>query len=79
MCSECYAANQRKLQQLQCRDTTMAGMMVLVTGARIKIGYQVGLSLLRKGATVLITTRFPANAAESIVRKMTLRNGPIVC
>lgn len=64
MCSECYAANQRKLQQLQCRDTTMAGMMVLVTGARIKIGYQVGLSLLRKGATVLITTRFPANAAE---------------
>lgn len=28
-------------------------------GARIKIGYQIALKLLRCGATVLATTRFP--------------------
>jgi len=34
----------------------------LVTGARVKIGYQTALKLLRNGARVLISTRFPEDA-----------------
>ena len=64
MCSKCFAINRQKQLQLQRRDFSMAGMVSLVTGGRIKIGYQTALSLLRKGATVIITTRFPVDAAE---------------
>jgi NAD(P)-dependent dehydrogenase (short-subunit alcohol dehydrogenase family) len=35
----------------------------LVTGARVKIGFHVVLKLLRCGATVLATSRFPADTA----------------
>ncbi len=38
--------------------------MALVTGARVKIGYQAALKLLRAGATVVATTRFPHDAAR---------------
>ena len=64
MCSKCFAINRQKQLQLQRKDFSMAGMVALVTGGRIKIGYQTALSLLRKGATVIITTRFPVDAAE---------------
>lgn len=36
----------------------------MVTGGRIKIGYAVVLKLLRDGATVIATTRFPHDAAR---------------
>lgn len=39
------------------------GRTALVTGARIKIGYQTSLRLLRGGANVITTTRFPRDAA----------------
>jgi len=35
----------------------------LVTGARVKIGFQASLKLLRAGAHVIVTTRFPIDAA----------------
>jgi NAD(P)-dependent dehydrogenase (short-subunit alcohol dehydrogenase family) len=31
---------------------------------RVKIGYHIGLKLLRAGATVIVTTRFPNNAVQ---------------
>ena len=37
--------------------------MALVTGARVKIGYQAALKLLRAGAHVVALTRFPVDAA----------------
>jgi len=37
--------------------------MLLVTGARVKVGFQVAVKLLRCGATVLATSRFAADAA----------------
>jgi len=40
------------------------GRVALVTGARVKIGYQAALKLLRAGATVVATTRFPHDAAR---------------
>ena len=38
------------------------GRYALVTGARVKIGYQASLKLLRAGAHVVVTTRFPVDA-----------------
>jgi NAD(P)-dependent dehydrogenase (short-subunit alcohol dehydrogenase family) len=37
--------------------------VALITGARLKIGYQATLMMLRAGATVIATTRFPVDAA----------------
>ena len=34
-----------------------------MTGARVKIGFRVALKLLRAGATVVATSRFPADCA----------------
>ncbi len=42
----------------------LSGRRALVTGGRIKIGYAVALRLLRSGAEVHLTTRFPHDAAE---------------
>ena len=60
LCPECAALNIRK--RVQRADLT--GRTALVTGGRIKIGYQIALRLLRDGARVILTTRFPADAAQ---------------
>ena len=39
------------------------GRVALLTGGRVKIGYQAGIKLLRAGAQLIVTTRFPRNAA----------------
>jgi hypothetical protein len=41
----------------------MSGRVALVTGARVKIGYEIALRLLRCGARVLVQTRFAHDAA----------------
>ena len=41
----------------------LSGRVALVTGARVKIGYQAAIKLLRSGARVIVTTRFPRDAA----------------
>lgn len=47
----------------------MTGMVCIVTGGRTKIGYRSALKLLRCGATVIVTTRFPVNAAETYAQE----------
>ena len=42
----------------------LRGRRAVVTGGRVKIGYQVALRLLRNGAAVTVVTRFPADAAR---------------
>ena len=42
----------------------LRGRVALLTGGRVKIGYQAGLKLLRCGAHLIVTTRFPRNSAE---------------
>lgn len=42
----------------------LEGKIALVTGGRIKIGYETALKLLRAGAMVIVTTRFPADATK---------------
>lgn len=60
LCPACAGLNARK--RLQTVDLT--GRVALITGGRIKIGYQTALRLLRDGARVIVTTRFPADAAR---------------
>jgi NAD(P)-dependent dehydrogenase (short-subunit alcohol dehydrogenase family) len=38
--------------------------VALLTGGRVKIGYQAGLKLLRCGAELIVTTRFPRDSAR---------------
>ncbi|GAA4624220.1 SDR family oxidoreductase [Actinoallomurus vinaceus] len=42
----------------------LRGRRAIVTGGRVKIGFQLALKLLRDGAEVLVTTRFPRDAAR---------------
>jgi NAD(P)-dependent dehydrogenase (short-subunit alcohol dehydrogenase family) len=45
-------------------QSDLYGYVALVTGARLKIGYETTLRLLRAGAEVIATTRFPRDAAR---------------
>ncbi len=60
LCHTCGEFNYAK--RAQTADLT--GHYALVTGARVKIGFQAALKLLRAGAHVIVTTRFPVDAAE---------------
>src|SRR5687768_16837684 len=60
MCEACGDFNYAKREQ----TADLSGQYALVTGARVKIGYQSSLKLLRAGAHVIATTRFPVDAAD---------------
>lgn len=59
MCKSCGDFNYAK--RFQTADLT--GQVALVTGSRLKIGYHITLMMLRAGATVIATTRFPVDSA----------------
>ena len=42
----------------------------MVTGGRIKIGFEAVLILLRAGSEVIATTRFPSDAANRFAREV---------
>lgn len=60
LCPRCAAFN----YQMRDLHADLTGRTALVTGGRVKIGFQTVLRLLRDGAKVLVTTRFPAAAAR---------------
>lgn len=59
MCPDCGDFNYAKRFQL----ADVSGQIAVVTGSRLKIGYHICLLLLRGGATVIATTRFPIDSA----------------
>jgi len=59
LCPACAAFNFTKRTEL----ADLRGRVALLTGGRVKIGYQAGLKLLRSGAHLIVTTRFPRDAA----------------
>lgn len=59
MCVPCGDVNFAKRTEL----VDLTGCTALLTGGRVKIGYQAGLKMLRCGARVLVTTRFPRDSA----------------
>ena len=59
MCQECGDFNYAKRYQ----NADMKGQVAVVTGSRLKIGYHITLMMLKAGATVVATTRFPVDSA----------------
>jgi NAD(P)-dependent dehydrogenase (short-subunit alcohol dehydrogenase family) len=65
MCPPCAALNWDK------REATadLRGRVVMVTGGRVKIGYQAAVKVLRAGAEVIVATRFPRDAARRFAKE----------
>ncbi|MBA2627294.1 MAG: SDR family oxidoreductase [Gemmatimonadales bacterium] len=59
LCPPCAELNFRK----RTESADLRGRVALLTGGRVKIGYQAGLKLLRAGAQLIVTTRFPRDSA----------------
>jgi len=62
LCPECAELNYARREQ----RTDLRGRTALLTGGRIKIGFQLALRMLRDGARVIVTTRFPADAVRRL-------------
>jgi NAD(P)-dependent dehydrogenase (short-subunit alcohol dehydrogenase family) len=80
VCKEKYSAVHHFYDQLcpPCAETNfdkrteladLQGRVALLTGGRVKIGYQAGLKLLRSGAELIVTTRFPRDSAMRYARE----------
>ncbi len=60
LCPSCAEFNWDKRTQ----SADLSGRRALITGARVKIGFEAAVMLLRAGAEVVVTTRFPADASR---------------
>ena len=65
LCPTCAAFNYEKRSE----SADLRGRVALLTGGRVKIGYQAGIKLLRSGAQLMVTTRFPRDAAMRYARE----------
>jgi len=65
LCPECAELNFAK----RTETADLSGRVALLTGGRVKIGYQAGIKLLRAGARLIVTTRFPRDAALRYARE----------
>jgi NAD(P)-dependent dehydrogenase (short-subunit alcohol dehydrogenase family) len=59
LCPPCAELNFFK----RTESADLRGRVVLLTGGRVKIGYQAGIKLLRAGANLIVCTRFPRDSA----------------
>jgi len=55
LCPDCAADNTAR----RALATDLSGRRALLTGGRVKIGFQLALMMLRDGAELLVTSRFP--------------------
>ncbi len=60
LCPTCAALNRERREA----RTDLTGRRALLTGGRAKIGMHIALRLLRDGADLTLTTRFPADAVR---------------
>jgi NAD(P)-dependent dehydrogenase (short-subunit alcohol dehydrogenase family) len=65
MCPSCADFNYKKRFQV----APMQGQVALITGSRLKIGYYATLMMLRAGARVIATTRFPVDSARRFAKE----------
>jgi NAD(P)-dependent dehydrogenase (short-subunit alcohol dehydrogenase family) len=66
LCEPCGDFNYSKREQ----TADLSGQHALITGSRVKIGYQAALKLLRAGAHVTVTTRFPIDATSRYSKEL---------
>ncbi|MEI9864063.1 MAG: SDR family NAD(P)-dependent oxidoreductase [Limisphaerales bacterium] len=59
LCPACAEFNWGK----RTETADLRGRVALLTGGRVKIGYQAGIKLLRAGAQLIVCTRFPRDSA----------------
>jgi len=59
LCPPCAEFNYGKRSE----TADLEGRVAVLTGGRVKIGYQAGIKLLRAGAHLIVTTRFPRDSA----------------
>ena len=59
LCPKCAELNFFK----RAETADLRGRVALLTGGRVKIGYQAGIKLLRAGAQLIVCTRFPRDSA----------------
>src|SRR6478672_1027781 len=59
LCPPCAEFNFAK----RTETADLRGRVALLTGGRVKIGYQAGIKLLRAGCHLIVTTRFPRDSA----------------
>jgi NAD(P)-dependent dehydrogenase (short-subunit alcohol dehydrogenase family) len=59
LCPKCAELNFFK----RTETADLRGRVALLTGGRVKIGYQAGIKLLRAGAQLIVCTRFPRDSA----------------
>lgn len=59
MCHDCAEFNFAK----RTESADLTGRVAVLTGGRVKIGYQTGIKMLRAGAQLIVTTRFPRDSA----------------
>jgi NAD(P)-dependent dehydrogenase (short-subunit alcohol dehydrogenase family) len=65
LCPTCAESNyNNRFIQPDLRDRN-----VIITGGRVKIGYSTALKMLKPGANVTVTTRFPALALEQFEKE----------
>jgi NAD(P)-dependent dehydrogenase (short-subunit alcohol dehydrogenase family) len=59
LCPKCAEVNYFK----RTETADLRGRVALLTGGRVKIGYQASIKLLRAGAHLIVSTRFPRDSA----------------
>lgn len=71
LCRRCGDMNHNIFLSLHNKNKTkhVEGMICYVSGGRTKIGYQTALCLLRNGAIVVITSRFPDRATQTYLQE----------
>lgn len=65
MCPDCATENYANRFQ----NIDLEGRNVILTGGRVKVGFATALKLLRNGANLTLTTRFPALALQEFEKE----------
>ncbi|GEN78106.1 SDR family NAD(P)-dependent oxidoreductase [Chryseobacterium hagamense] len=65
LCPNCAEENYGK----RFLSADLTGRNAILTGGRVKVGFATALKLLRNGASLVLTTRFPALALETLQKE----------
>ncbi|KAL4911867.1 hypothetical protein BDW62DRAFT_216874 [Aspergillus aurantiobrunneus] len=69
LCTDCGAFNISSSRLSLPPNLVLDGKIALVTGGRINLGYHTALRLLRCGAHVIVSSRYPADAVSRYARE----------